>query len=72
VDRQLVLGVLDLYDFFRHVFDFIYDEAYHAVLVTIPEIVVMMTRQVNVGHTPGVLEGDAFLYRCQMGLVGLH
>ncbi|WJX37576.1 [histone H3]-lysine(4) N-trimethyltransferase [Trifolium repens] len=73
VDRQLILEVLDLYDFFRHVVGFTYDEAYDDVLVTIPEIVVsMMARQVNVGHTPGVLEGDAFSYRCQIVLVGLH
>ncbi|PNX66571.1 histone-lysine N-methyltransferase H3 lysine-9 specific SUVH6-like protein [Trifolium pratense] len=73
VDRLLVLGVLNLYDFFRFAVNFTYAEAYGAVLATIPEIVVpMMARSVNVGHTPGVLEGDAFLYRCQMVLVGLH
>ncbi|MCI58787.1 hypothetical protein A2U01_0080042, partial [Trifolium medium] len=66
VDRLLVLGVLDLSDFFHDVVGFTYDEAFDAVLVTIPEIVVpMMARLVNVGHAPGVLEGDAFLYRCQ-------
>ncbi|WJX31592.1 [histone H3]-lysine(4) N-trimethyltransferase [Trifolium repens] len=67
-------AALDLYDFFRDVVGFTYDdEAYHAVLVTISEIVMpMMARQVNVGHTPGVLEGDAFSYICQMVLVGLH
>ncbi|CAJ2635169.1 unnamed protein product [Trifolium pratense] len=73
VDRLLVLGVLNLYDFFRFAVNFTYVEAYGVVLATIPEIVVpMMARSVNVGHTPGVLEGDAFLYRCQMVLVGLH
>jgi hypothetical protein len=66
-------AALYLYVFFRDVVDFTYDEAYHVFLVTIPDITVpMMARQVNVGHTPGVLEGDAFSYRCQMVLVGLH
>jgi hypothetical protein len=55
-------AALDLYDFFRDVVGFTYDdEAYHAVLVTISEIVMpMMARQVNVRHTPAVLVGDAF------------